>query len=83
MTAWPQDRPYKVSRNMATGDRLTRTTEDLSFFSTEDAARTAFAAPRVRNECSRQICVMFFGVPDNYGSRDTMKCLGTKRFRKP
>lgn len=83
MTVWPQDRPFKVSRNMATGERLTRTTEMREFFATEEDARAAFAVPRVRNECSRQLLVLHFGKPDNYGSRDSMECLKTVKFRKP
>lgn len=82
-TAWPQDRPFKVSRNMATGDRLTRTTEDREFFATEAEARAAFVVPRIRNECSRTLTVLHFGKPDNYGHRDSMECLSIKKFRKP
>jgi hypothetical protein len=82
MTAWPEDRPFKVTRNIATGDRLTRTIENREFFPTEAEARVAFSIPRVRNECSRTLQVLHFGKPNNYGGRDTMECLGSKRFRK-
>lgn len=83
MTIWPQDKPFKVSRSMATGERLTRTTENLSFYATEAEARAAFMVPRVTNECSRSLMVMHFGRPNNYGDRNTAECLSIKRFRKP
>jgi hypothetical protein len=83
MTIWPQDKPFKVSRNMATGERLTRTTESREFFATEAEARQAFGSARTRNECSRVLSVLHFGRANNYGDRNTMECLGIKRFRKP
>jgi len=83
VTAWLPDQPFRLASNMATGDRLTRTTETLQFFATEAAARAAFTAPRLRNECSRTLTVLHFGRPDGYGSRDTAECLGVRKFRKP
>lgn len=83
MTVWPQDKPFKVSRSMATGDRLTRTVDNNSFFPTEVEARAAFATPRISNECARTLIVMHFGRPNNYGDRDTAECLQIKRFRRP
>ncbi len=79
---WPADKPFKVAFNIATGERLTRTTETGDLYATEVEARAAYAVPRHRNECSRVLIVMHFGQPDNYGHKDTAECLARRKFRR-